>query len=102
MTQHDWHQTKAERGKRNTRKRYDRVRKIKEASPCADCQVYYPFWVMQFDHIGDDKVMGISEMINRRSWEAIEAEIAKCDLVCANCHSTRTYLQSIGREHVSK
>lgn len=25
-----------------------------------------------------------------RSWESIEAEIAKCDIVCSNCHRIRT------------
>jgi hypothetical protein len=32
-------------------------------------------------------------MIGRCSWEALEAEIAKCVVRCANCHRARTAAQ---------
>jgi len=47
---------------------------------------------MDFDHLpGEDKVKYISKMV-ARSWSLakIDAEIAKCELVCANCHRIRT------------
>lgn len=62
-----------------------------KAKPCADCGVEYPYYVMQFDHVGDDKVASISRMLLTASWAAIEEEIAKCDVVCANCHAVRTW-----------
>ena len=71
----------------------DRIKIIhnyKEANPCADCGRYYPYYVMQFDHIGKDKFRIVSHMRNY-SMERIMAEIAKCELVCANCHAVRTY-----------
>ena len=68
----------------------DRIRKIK-SEPCTDCGIMYPWYVMEFDHLRD-KEMEISKMMRRRmAWAKIEAEIAKCELVCANCHRERSY-----------
>lgn len=64
-------------------------------NPCTDCgQSYHPF-VMDFDHIGDDKVYNIYEMVHSGySLETVKAEIAKCELVCANCHRLRTGIRA--------
>lgn len=70
--------------------RYEKVAALKEV-PCMDCGGTFPHYVMQFDHIGDDKVNSISNLITRASWKRIEEEIAKCELVCANCHAIRTW-----------
>ena len=60
-------------------------------NPCTDCGKKYPHYVMEFDHIKDEKFMGICQMKNRRmSIEKIKEEISKCELVCANCHRERT------------
>lgn len=47
---------------------------------------------MQYDHTGSDKEIDISRAI-RAGWsqKRIETEIAKCELVCANCHAVRTF-----------
>jgi hypothetical protein len=60
--------------------------------PCADCGVQYNPWVMEFDHRPEFvKVESISKMVrNLISKEVILAEVAKCELVCANCHRERT------------
>lgn len=60
--------------------------------PCADCGVKYPPYVMDFDHLdGDTKEFGICYMRRHRmAFDKIEAEIAKCEVVCANCHRERT------------
>lgn len=71
----------------------DEIRLLKEASPCVDCGQYYPFYVMQYDHIGDDKVQDINRLTKAASRDRVMAEIAKCELVCANCHAARTYLR---------
>lgn len=56
-----------------------------------DCGGEFHPVCMQFDHRGDDKkYKNISKMTNY-SMERIMEEIAKCDLVCANCHALRTY-----------
>jgi hypothetical protein len=72
------------------------IREQKTNRPCVDCGKIYPHYVMQFDHIGTNKVAAISDL-NFRAQSVIEAEIAKCELVCANCHAERTWQ----REHAS-
>jgi hypothetical protein len=48
---------------------------------------------MDFDHRDPARKRGeISTMVKRLvPWATILAELAKCDLVCANCHRLRTY-----------
>lgn len=53
---------------------------------------------MQFDHIGTDKVGNVGRLKCSNGMEAVLAEIAKCELVCANCHSVRSLKRSIGLE----
>lgn len=62
----------------------------KEKSPCEDCRVSYPYYVMDFDHLSDKKYE-MNKLINSCSMVKIKAEIAKCDLVCSNCHRERTF-----------
>lgn len=57
--------------------------------PCADCGVQYPPYVMDFDHVGE-KSLKISESFQTSSTRLLN-EIAKCELVCANCHRIRTH-----------
>ena len=68
----------------------DQINVLKDV-PCADCQGRFPSVCMDFDHLSDDKVDGVSKMIQRGfAIEAILAEVAKCEVVCANCHRVRT------------
>ncbi len=69
----------------------DRVDAMKSATPCTDCGSRFPACCMDFDHRGGDKHREVGALVARSSpWETIAAEIAKCDLVCANCHRIRT------------
>lgn len=70
---------------------------LKDGS-CTDCGGRFPHPAMEWDHIdADTKVGNISKMLRRRvRLETILAEIAKCDLVCANCHRIRTHNRSGG------
>lgn len=64
----------------------------KHMVPCADCEVAYPFYVMDFDHVRGVKTSHMSKMIaNGCSLEMLEEEIAKCEVVCSNCHRERTH-----------
>jgi hypothetical protein len=56
--------------------------------PCVDCGETDPI-VLEFDHIGH-KEFAIAAGIRRHSWRAVLDEIAKRDVVCANCHRRRT------------
>ena len=70
------------------------VDELEEQSPCADCGVSYPSYVMDFDHRdARTKLDSISTAVRILGWgpKKLMAEIAKCDLVCANCHRKRTH-----------
>jgi hypothetical protein len=57
-----------------------------------ECGNSFPSCVMEFDHVRGDKVIGVGLLAGYGvSIEAIQEEIAKCDLVCANCHRIRTW-----------
>lgn len=86
---------KRERYHAATRKRRagirNKINEYKGSKPCADCNYSYPHYVMDFDHINEDKVMAVSKMIKHSSWDQVVQEIEKCELVCSNCHRERTW-----------
>lgn len=59
------------------------------SNPCSDCGETDPV-VLEFDHYRDDKSFNIGAELRNRNWQSILDEIAKCDVVCANCHRRRT------------
>ena len=62
-----------------------------EANPCVDCGEA-DIIVLEFDHIGDDKHFSISDAPRSGyGLPKIKAEIAKCEVRCANCHRKKTY-----------
>lgn len=71
------------------------IRRIVEAAksvPCLDCGIQYPPHVMQFDHVRGEKCLNIGSATARvKNLDALREEIAKCDVVCANCHAERTH-----------
>ena len=60
-----------------------------KAVPCVDCGRYLPQECMDFDHVRGEKLFGVGHMI-RHSNATFYAEVAKCELVCANCHRIRS------------
>lgn len=65
---------------------------IKEKSGCVDCGEKYPHYMLHFDHLPGFKKSGsVSEIYSRNGREKGLEEMAKCDIVCANCHAIRTY-----------
>lgn len=81
--------------KKRIKERRSEVRKyiqdVKEASPCCDCQKFYPYYVMDFDHL-DNKTKEVSRMVSF-GLDKVKKEIEKCDLVCSNCHRERTHMR---------
>ena len=73
------------------------VREAKDR-PCADCGVRYPYYVVDLDHVEDDKVMIVSKLVNFGATQRVVDEIAKCEAVCANCHRVRTHLRRTADE----
>lgn len=69
-----------------------------KSKPCADCGQTYHYACMDFDHRRGTKAAVVSHLVAQMcSKERILAEIAKCDLVCANCHRVRTYNDRIAK-----
>lgn len=61
--------------------------------PCESCGTNDPR-VMDFDHIDQStKEAEINYLITRTSLENLKAEIAKCRVLCANCHRIRSGYQ---------
>jgi hypothetical protein len=83
--------------RRNARFRLRNSEIIREhkSKPCADCGVQYPYYVMDFDHRqSETKVINLANA-SRMTRPKILEEIAKCDVVCSNCHRERTYQRKI-------
>lgn len=58
--------------------------------PCVDCGESDPI-VLEFDHVRDSKIKAVSILVKGRySLEAIQNEIDKCEVRCANCHKRKT------------
>ncbi len=69
------------------------LRRLREV-PCVDCGRDLPWFVMQFDHRDPSTKTGeVTRMAGRASTARIMEEVAKCDIVCTNCHRDRTYRQ---------
>jgi hypothetical protein len=64
-----------------------------KSTPCQDCGNCFPTVCMDFDHRpGEEKLF----VLGSCTWlipslEELHAEIAKCDVVCSNCHRLRTF-----------
>jgi hypothetical protein len=62
--------------------------------PCVDCGGTFIPRAMHFDHRDSaTKKYNISNLASANRVKAILEEVAKCDLVCANCHAYRTERQ---------
>ena len=68
-----------------------------KSNPCVDCGNKFDACCMDFDHVRGEKVYNIGSMFaHHYSKDLIEAELAKCELVCSNCHRIRTRDRRIG------
>lgn len=64
-----------------------------KSQPCVDCGFTFFPCQMDFDHRDpSQKINNISAMVDDNySMKTLLAELAKCDLVCANCHRLREH-----------
>jgi hypothetical protein len=69
----------------------ERLREFLQNAECMDCSIR-DFAVLEFDHrVPHDKRDDVSNLVRQyHCWPTIAKEIAKCDVVCANCHRKRT------------
>ncbi|MHB8632245.1 MAG: hypothetical protein ACYC9W_09990 [Candidatus Limnocylindria bacterium] len=71
------------------------LRSLKAGRPCTDCGRVFEPQVMQWDHLPQfEKIGDISGGFPGRTEDEILREIAKCELVCTNCHTIRTFTRN--------
>lgn len=64
---------------------------VKLAAGCADCGFRAAAVALEFDHLpGTKKIGKVSNLASSRTLDRVKEEIAKCEVVCANCHAIRT------------
>lgn len=69
------------------------LNRIKAERGCVDCGLMMPDHpeVFDFDHLpGVEKSASLSSFLTGGSIDDLMAEVAKCEVVCANCHRIRT------------
>jgi L-lysine 2,3-aminomutase len=78
--------------KRSERRKY--VLDYLATHPCIDCGETDPI-VLDFDHRdGEEKKGNVASFVGGvRAFDVLIAEMAKCDVRCANCHRRRTAKQ---------
>ncbi len=52
---------------------------------------------MDFDHVRGQKHKNVAELISTLSKKKIDEEIAKCEIVCSNCHRVRTHNRKVAK-----
>jgi hypothetical protein len=66
-----------------------RLRKLKLTTGCSDCGYANDPGFLDWHHPNDDKTANVSGLVWQGSWPLVEAEIAKCVLLCKVCHQKR-------------
>lgn len=84
------------RQRRSKRDRYLGIIAELRKGPCVDCGLV-DHRVMDFDHCRGTKKFSIGDVTRQsNSLSNLLTEIAKCDLVCANCHRIRGWNRRTG------
>jgi hypothetical protein len=72
--------------RRSKQKKKEYVSHLREIEPCAVCGEMDPM-VKEFHHLDPaEKLFNIGNSWQTRSMVQIVAEVAKCVILCANCH----------------
>ena len=74
------------------------LRDLKTKTACIDCGINYPYYVMDFDHVRGVKQANVMELVSTLSKKRIDLEIAKCEIVCSNCHRIRTHMRKMAKK----
>lgn len=78
------------RAKLHRQKRLKLMLELKSV-PCTDCGDTYPPYCMDFDHRDPAQKSFVISSQQTCSEKLFLAEVAKCDIICANCHRIRTH-----------
>lgn len=81
----------ARRVTERTAANFEYVTRLKLERGCADCGYNAHAAALDFDHLpGTEKRRGISRMVQSHR-NTLLRELAKCEVVCSNCHRIRTW-----------
>jgi len=90
-------ESQLKKSKKNYKDNLDFASNLKASTPCKDCGLYFDPICMDFDHLNSlIKVGKVSELVKGNRATLI-TEIAKCEIVCSNCHRLRTKIRK--RDH---
>jgi len=69
----------------------DKWRTFKETLTCSKCGFSHPA-AIDFHHVNPkEKEIGLDRLARNCAWDRIEKELAKCIVLCANCHRIHHY-----------
>lgn len=73
------------------------LNKLKLELGCKDCGYKENHAALQFDHLPQFKKVSEVSSLAVSGTKALEEELAKCEVVCANCHCIRTANRRIAK-----
>ena len=87
----DWNATLRKRKRSAVRERNRKiVWDLLSKTCCKDCGCTNPL-VLTFDHLDPkQKTHDVSDLVYKGTLDQLDNELAKCEIVCANCHVIRT------------
>lgn len=92
--QRQYNEANKETKHKRERQRYvdsrTKVDAIKLAVGCKECGYNAHPSALEFNHIDPSTKLYTISQAMKRPWSDIEAEIAKCEVLCANCHRIHT------------
>jgi len=92
-TSNKWRRTNRERVRARSseldKEKREWLNQIKLSAGCVDCGFNTRHEPLQFDHVRGVKRFTIGQSVDSRK-ETLLAEIAKCEVRCANCHAIKT------------
>lgn len=88
----DWYAKNQERGKKSVSCRRQQIREwiadLKLGKKCSHCPETHPACLDYHHRDPAEKEINVSQIAGRKGWgqKRVLEEVAKCDLLCANCH----------------
>lgn len=74
----------------------EELQMFKENRGCEECGNAYPHFILEFDHRPEfKKIDNVYRVYKKFGKDKAWQEVAKCDVVCANCHKMRTWERNL-------
>ena len=81
---------------RRYREVHNKIIAYKLEHGCKDCGYKEHHAGLEFDHLPEFEKLHSPTGLAGRGWKSVLKEIAKCDVVCGNCHNIRTWNRNHG------